>query len=105
MVGCRAVREKEIVDPALTIARGIGNSLRRRYGLRPSPIIVAAVDDDPTRISSVDPEADLVLDVWTEPRPTMSSWPTTPRRLKDELNAAGRFCVKHFRSKILSAGQ
>ena len=155
--GERMVRENEIADPAFTIARELGNTLLRRYGLRPSPVVLAAVDDDPTRISAVDPTADLVLDVWTDawglepfdfndPRYKVGyrvnlrlidakvvrpidgksgaviaegtcthlseDTPRAPTydqlladhadRLKNELAAAARFCVKDFRSKILS---
>ena len=155
-IGERLVRENAIADPAFTIARELDDELRRRYGLRQSPTLLAAVDDDPTRIGSLDAASDLVLDVWTDHwemgrfdnddpgyvvtyqvnlrlidakvvraidgksgaviaegtcvrnseeapgRPTRDGLLADhARRLKDELDAATRFCINDLSVKIL----
>jgi len=64
--GDRLVRENHISDPALTIAKELGKSLEQQYGLRSARLVLAAVDDDPTKVGLIDPAADVVLDVWTD---------------------------------------
>jgi len=70
--GQRLVQENAIADPAVEIARELGDSLGEHYGMRASAPVLAVVDDDPTQISQANPTVDLVLDVWTD------SWSTAP---------------------------
>jgi len=70
--GERFVRENAIADPALEIARELGDGLGRGYGVRPSPPVLAVVADEPTTVAQANPAADLVLDVWT------ASWSIEP---------------------------
>jgi len=160
IAGERIVRDNGLVDPALSVAGQVAATLAARYGLQTSPpVVTAVVHDDPTAIFSAAPEADLVLDVWTD------SWgvktfadgdeskyratyevevriidakalrsidgragvviaeascnspgetpPNAPNRaqffddgarlLKKDLDAAARFCVADFQSRILNA--
>ena len=78
VAGEHFVRENAIVDPAFQIARELGDGFGQSYGLRPSPPVLVALDDDPTKINQPIPAADLLLDVWTddwslEPRPSSAS--------------------------------
>jgi len=77
--GERLVRENQISDPALYIARELGSRIEHRYRLIVSPPSRAAVEDDPTKIGLVAPGADLVLDVWTD------SWQVAPTREDDAI--------------------
>jgi hypothetical protein len=88
VAGQRLVRDYAIGDPALKIARELGDHLTQDYGLRPSAPVL--VDDDrtakqaplfngPTQIDQANPAADLVLVVWT------SNWNIEPFTSEDPM--------------------
>jgi len=64
--GDKMFRESGSSDPAPVIAVQLSDELRRRYGVTVEPRTVYFNDDDPTRITSAYPDADLVLDVWVD---------------------------------------
>jgi hypothetical protein len=66
MAGERFVSENAIVDPAFQIARTLGDGLGQGFGLRPSPPVLDAVDDEPTKGRQPIPAGDLILEVWTD---------------------------------------
>jgi hypothetical protein len=72
-VGAQIVRDNGISDPARFIARKLSDDLERRYDLKPARQTFAGGDDDPTKFNTVDPSADVVLDVWT------GDWSLRPR--------------------------
>jgi len=72
-VGDALVRDNHVQDPALGIASRLRDDIGQRYALHLEGVVRSTVDDDPTKISDLLPEADLVLDIWTD------GWSLKPR--------------------------
>lgn len=66
-VGARILRENGIADATPNTRRQLRDDLQHRYDLKIArqPLYVSA-NDDVTQIAALDPEADLLLDVWID---------------------------------------
>jgi len=62
----KAFDENGLVDPARTISRQLSQDLEQHFGLRHGSRRISFDSDDVTTIAVAAPDADLVIDIWTD---------------------------------------
>jgi hypothetical protein len=62
----KAFDENGLVDPARAISRQLSRDLEQHLGLRHAPRRISFDSDDVTTIAVAAPDADLVIDIWTD---------------------------------------